>query len=352
MNQPIGMTDLHPDVFAVFPRLDLVHKNLYWQAHYRLVDWRSITTRAELSYRSNRKPWPQKGTGRARHGNRRTHIWIGGGQCKGPRGPESFFSVLPRDVRVNGLVSMLSIKHAQDDLHIVDNLQLSPALEQEAIEVIKLAMEAQPDESVADDPLSAIHRIRTHRLTKLMNDAASYLRQLIDQRKWGPSVLFVTSDSIAPAPSDSIEDSFSQLLNKPKPDGLAIYLACASYANHIEAELSPEAISHHIEAVAPRATHPGRGLTLMPLHGLNVWSLVQHNTVVFSTQCLELLENRLLTVMRTIHRDKAVQEPDSLFPGTLDRGEYEDDADETEPTTNRHFPEPPIPLHWKKISLS
>nr|AAP06132.1 hypothetical protein [Schistosoma japonicum] len=36
----VGMVDLHPDIFAVFPRIDLVHKNLYWQAHYRLIDWR------------------------------------------------------------------------------------------------------------------------------------------------------------------------------------------------------------------------------------------------------------------------------------------------------------------------
>lgn len=33
----LDIVDLHPDVFATFPRLDLVHKNLYWQAHYRIV---------------------------------------------------------------------------------------------------------------------------------------------------------------------------------------------------------------------------------------------------------------------------------------------------------------------------
>lgn len=37
LDPPNDLVDLHPDVFAVFPRLDLVHKNLYWQAHYRLV---------------------------------------------------------------------------------------------------------------------------------------------------------------------------------------------------------------------------------------------------------------------------------------------------------------------------
>ena len=33
----LDIVDLHPDVFATFPRLDLIHKNLYWQAHYRIV---------------------------------------------------------------------------------------------------------------------------------------------------------------------------------------------------------------------------------------------------------------------------------------------------------------------------
>lgn len=76
-------------------------------------DWRCITTRAELVHRSRRKPWPQKGTGRARHGNRRTHIFKGGGQCKGPRGPESYFSILPYSMRLQGLLGMLSAKQAQ-----------------------------------------------------------------------------------------------------------------------------------------------------------------------------------------------------------------------------------------------
>ncbi|VDQ14134.1 unnamed protein product [Trichobilharzia regenti] len=72
------------------------------------LDWRCITTRAELPYRSRKKPWPQKKTGKARHGNRRTHIWINGGQCKGPRGPESFFSVLPYADRIT-VMSLLSL---------------------------------------------------------------------------------------------------------------------------------------------------------------------------------------------------------------------------------------------------
>lgn len=144
----------------------------------------------------------------------------------------------------------------------------------------------------------------------------------------------------------------SKLINAPRPDGLAIYLACSSYANHVDAELAPEAVAHHVEAVAPRATHPGRGLTLMPLHGLNVWSLVQHDTVVFSRHCLQQLEDRLLTAMRMVYRDKAVREPDMFSAIVLDRGEFEDDAELTDPAISRHFPEQPQSVHWKKIILS
>ncbi|VDM01068.1 unnamed protein product [Schistocephalus solidus] len=245
LDLPTDIIDLHPDVFATFPRIDLIHKNLYWQAHYRLVDWRCITTRAELLHRSRRKPWPQKGTGRARHGNRRTHIWKGGAQCKGPRGPESFFSVLPYSVRVTGLLSMLTIKHAQGDLHIVEDLSLSEELEEASRSIYDLAnsralrrlrleaaessLEAtkkaasskellarlalseaellasshSPEQSTilaaverekeeTEELLDLIKGGKAAEAAKVAFEAADYLRKLVDSRHWGPAVLFIT----------------------------------------------------------------------------------------------------------------------------------------------------------------
>ncbi|KAL5104579.1 39S ribosomal protein L4 mitochondrial [Taenia crassiceps] len=334
----LDIVDLHPDVFATFPRLDIVHKNLYWQAHYRIVDWRCITTRAELVHRSRRKPWPQKGTGRARHGNRRTHIFIGGGQCNGPRGPESYFSILPYHVRLNGLLSMLSTKQAQGDLYVVEDFVLSSELESAAAKVYELAnkravnrlrlfhegsdddalvqrlqltkgLEEQPADSCdvltslvarekeeEEELLDLIKGGRAAEAANLGLRAAEYLRQVVDERGWGPAVLFIT-------------DAENYLNGSENPTtGLAMALACASYAHYIDFDVAPESaaiqgrLREGSQYAAPRSLHPGRGLTLMPVHGLNVWSMVHHDSLVLTRKALDILEARLLAAQRRVIR--------------------------------------------------
>nr|CDS29874.1 mitochondrial ribosomal protein L4 [Hymenolepis microstoma] len=334
----LDIVDLHPDVFATFPRLDIVQQNLYWQAHYRIVDWRCITTRADLVHRSRRKPWPQKGTGRARHGNRRTHIFKGGAQCNGPRGPESYFSILPYSVRLYGLLGMLSAKQAQGDLHITEDFRLSQDLESEANEIYNLANKraqnrlrltpTDPNEDVvlqrlrsledltAQEPkansldvlTSAIARekeeseelmdlIRGGRAAEAANlgyRAAQYLREQVDKRGWGPACLFITD----------VETYLDG--NEETSSGLAMALACASYAHYIETDVAPESaaiqarLREGSQYAAPRSVHPGRGLTLMPVHGLNVWSLVHHDSLIISRRALDVLESRLLAAQRRV----------------------------------------------------
>lgn len=69
-------------------------------------------TRAEVSG-GGRKPWPQKGLGKARHGSIRSPLWRGGGIAHGPRSPTTHFFMLPFYSRVLGLITALSIKLAQ-----------------------------------------------------------------------------------------------------------------------------------------------------------------------------------------------------------------------------------------------
>ncbi|KAL3308286.1 54S ribosomal protein L4 mitochondrial [Cichlidogyrus casuarinus] len=193
-DRPLGYIDLHPDVFSVHPRIDLVHKNLYWQANYRVVDWRCITTRADLPYRTRRKPWPQKKTGRARHSNRRNQIWVGGAQYSGPRGPHSFFSMLPRDQRISGLLSMLTIKHTQNDLRIVETLKLKSEMENEARDILL------KDPTELSNPQTGSNLIdhasdydsREQLIDRFSLKAANYLRDFVDSQDWGPAVLFIT----------------------------------------------------------------------------------------------------------------------------------------------------------------
>lgn len=143
----VQLKTLHPEVFAAEPRIDIIHQNVKWQRNYRFVSFAHAKLRFEIRG-GGRKPWPQKGLGRARHGSIRSPLWKGGGVSHGPRSPTTHFYMLPFYTRVLGLTSALSVKLAQDDLHVVDNLDLP-----------------------TDDP--------------------KYLQELIDARKWGPAVLIV-----------------------------------------------------------------------------------------------------------------------------------------------------------------
>lgn len=200
-NKKIGLIDLHPQIFGVFPRIDILWNNVHWQRFYKLIDYRKALTRAEMRG-GGRKPWPQKGTGRARHGSIRSPIFKNGGKAHGPRGPNSYFYMAPFNIRVLGLRVALSVKYAQCDLHIIDSLYIP-----------------------SDDP--------------------KYLENLIESRGWGLSVLFVDK-------SDVLPENFAKAINEIK-----------SY-------------------------------NAMPVYGLNVYSMLKHETLVLTLSALEEIENKLL----------------------------------------------------------
>ncbi|XP_003741107.1 39S ribosomal protein L4, mitochondrial [Galendromus occidentalis] len=202
----VGTTYLHPDVFGAFPRTDLLHWNCYWQKMYRRIDWGSAKCTFEMKG-GGRKPWPQKGMGKARHGSIRSPLWHKGGKALGPRGPTSYYFMLPYTKRVHGLQAALSCKFAQNDLRIVDSLDSLPT----------------------DDP--------------------KFLEDLCEQRYWGPSVLFVHEDELAPR---------------------NLTMACDS-------------VGH---------------LNIMPVFGLNVYSMLKHETVVLSLKSCEMIQERIIYALR------------------------------------------------------
>ncbi|XP_062869032.1 large ribosomal subunit protein uL4m isoform X3 [Trichomycterus rosablanca] len=146
-SEPLGVVDLHPDVFSVPVRLDILHAVEVWQRNFKRISHAKVKSRAEVRG-GGRKPWKQKGSGRARHGSIRSPLWRGGGVAHGPRGPTSYYYMLPMKVRVQGLKIALTAKLAQDYLHIVDSLEI---------------------------PTPEPH----------------YLEELVKHRQWGESVLIV-----------------------------------------------------------------------------------------------------------------------------------------------------------------
>lgn len=119
----VGLQPLSTKVFGLPPRTDILRRVVtYQRARWRGTSTAATKTRGEVRG-GGKKPWPQKGTGRARHGSRRSPIFVGGGTVHGPQ-PRDYTQSLPRKVRALGLRVALSIKYAQGDLHIVDNYEL------------------------------------------------------------------------------------------------------------------------------------------------------------------------------------------------------------------------------------
>ena len=102
---------LHPDIWGVRPRIDVLWSNIDWQKRYRTVLYNDVKDRYDLH--EGTRPWVRKGCGKARHRSRASPIWYQGGKAHGPRGPRTDFYMLSYISRVTGLIHCLSAKFAQ-----------------------------------------------------------------------------------------------------------------------------------------------------------------------------------------------------------------------------------------------
>ena len=94
----------------------------------------STKTRSEVRG-GGRKPWKQKGTGRARQGSIRAPQWVGGGVAFGPK-PRSYKYALPRKVKRLAMKSALSSKVASSEILVLDKLELTEIKTKNMIEVL------------------------------------------------------------------------------------------------------------------------------------------------------------------------------------------------------------------------
>lgn len=83
-----------------------------------------------------RKPWKQKGTGRARHGSTRSPIWIGGGVTGGPRNDKNFDRKVSKKMKTKALYTILSRKLADGEVLFVDKVSFAEPKTREAVKVL------------------------------------------------------------------------------------------------------------------------------------------------------------------------------------------------------------------------
>jgi large subunit ribosomal protein L4 len=116
----VATQELDETVWGIEPNIPVMHQALLRQQANARLGTADTKTRAEVRG-GGRKPWRQKGTGRARQGSIRSPQWAGGGVVFGPH-PRSYTQSLPRQMRILAIRSALSAKFHDDRLTVVQGL--------------------------------------------------------------------------------------------------------------------------------------------------------------------------------------------------------------------------------------
>ncbi len=120
--QKVSSVELPASIFEAPVHSDLMHQALVRQQANARLGTHDTKTRSEVSG-GGRKPWKQKGTGRARQGSTRAPHWKGGGHVHTPH-PHSYFLAMPRKMRRAALCSALTVKAQDASVVVVDELKL------------------------------------------------------------------------------------------------------------------------------------------------------------------------------------------------------------------------------------
>ena len=117
-----GEIDLPENVFGLPWNSDLVHQvvtSLETNARQSIAH---AKTRGEVRG-GGKKPWQQKGTGRARHGSIRSPLWVGGGVTHGPRNDKNFARKVNKKAKTKALFAILSRKYKEGEIIFLDKLE-------------------------------------------------------------------------------------------------------------------------------------------------------------------------------------------------------------------------------------
>ena len=118
----VDTVELPTEIFEAPINVDLMHQAYVRQMANSRLGTHSTKTRSEVQG-GGRKPWRQKGTGRARHGSIRSAQWVGGGKIHTPR-PRKYTNKMPRQMRRKALRSALSVKASELGVVVLDELTL------------------------------------------------------------------------------------------------------------------------------------------------------------------------------------------------------------------------------------
>lgn len=123
--EKVKTVELSAKIFEAPVKVDLMHQAYVRQMANSRLGTHSTKGRSEVSG-GGRKPWRQKGTGRARQGSIRSAQWVGGGKIFTPK-PRSYEKAMPKKMRRAALRSALTVKASEGEIILVDELKIDEA---------------------------------------------------------------------------------------------------------------------------------------------------------------------------------------------------------------------------------
>jgi large subunit ribosomal protein L4 len=223
-----GEMPLSEEIFAARVNVPLMHQVVTAQLAAARAGTHSTKTRAEVRG-GGRKPWRQKGTGRARHGSIREPQWVGGGIAFGPK-PRDHSKAVPKKMKALALRSALSSKFAEGRVLVVDDPNLTQPSTKQAVKLLEawgasgrvLAVLRADQVALAyslrniphvdlisDDQLNTYDVLRA--------DTVVFLRQALEAFQQRASVLPRTRAVAAPAPEADVVPDVEPDVEKEEP---------------------------------------------------------------------------------------------------------------------------------------
>ncbi len=134
-NKKVGDLELNENIFGVEMNAGLVHQAVVMQLASQRLGNHATKTRSMVRG-GGRKPWKQKGTGRARCGSTRSPIWVGGGTVFGPS-PRSYAFSMPRKQRRLAIMCALSDKVANGEIVVLDSINFDAPKTKEVVKMLE-----------------------------------------------------------------------------------------------------------------------------------------------------------------------------------------------------------------------
>lgn len=134
VGQEISQIELRDDIFGIKPNVSVMHQAYVRQMANARQGTHSTKTRGQVRG-GGRKPWKQKGTGRARQGSTRAPHWKGGGVVFGPH-PRSYEQKMPKKMRHLALKSALAAKAQDHQIKVVDEFKLDRVKTREFLAIL------------------------------------------------------------------------------------------------------------------------------------------------------------------------------------------------------------------------